>query len=278
MVREVGKIYSRSFRMLFKYPQFLLLTAAYLFFTYADRYIDNLLRASDSLGLYVLIYWIKFPLFFCVFTGFPLALLFMVNQTEDRVDLKAIFQKTKEYFWKYFRQRLAGLLLTLAYALPVAFLVVFSVFMDDAIFLVIVLQLFFIVCGYLGLGFISMSERILLDGGNGAFRNSLCGLRMLSANFSYFATLFFITTLISVVFFPIRYVLGSYFTGIDLFAVPVLDFRSFMTNIYYATNIPIVYTWDFLYSLIIWPFYTILYSLAYQHVKGAKTLQLTHET
>lgn len=276
MLREVGKIYSRSFRMVFQHPQFLLITVAYLIYTNIDRYSDTLLRSSDSLGLYVLIYWLKFPIFFCVFNGFPLALLLMSNQMETGISLKAIFQKTKEYFWKYFRQTIAGLLLSFAYALPVAFLVVFSVFMGDVIFLAIVVPLFFLVSGYLGLGSILMGERILLDDGNGAFQNSLRGLRLLYANFPFFATLFFIGALISIALFPIRYVLGSYLTGIDLFAVPVTDFSAFIKNVYSATQTPIVYAWDFLYGLIFWPFYAILHTLAYQRVKDSKALRLTH--
>ncbi|MBI5936026.1 MAG: hypothetical protein HY867_20165 [Chloroflexi bacterium] len=267
MLREVGNLYTRSFRLIFQHPQFLLMTAVYLIFTNVDRYSDTLLRSSGSLDLYIAVGLIKFPFSFCLYNGFPLALLLMSNQMESGISLKALFQKTKDYFWKYFRQTLAGGLLALAYAFLIVCLTFVFAGLNSATLVIIFLVLFFLGIGFLALGFITMGHRILLDGGQGSFQNSLRGLRLLNVNFSFFATLFFIDTLISTSLFPIRYALGSYITGVDLFSVPISDFPAFMKNVYYATQTPVVYVWDFLYGLIFWPFYTILHTLAYQRVK-----------
>lgn len=268
MLREVGNLYSRSFRLIFQNPQFLLMTGVYLIYIHTDRYSGTLLRSSDSPGLNLLVPLLKIPIFFCVFNGFPLALLLMSTQMEIGINLKAVFQKTKDSFWPFFRQSLAGGLLALAYAFLIVCLTFVFVVTNNTALVTVLLIILYLGVGFLNLGSVLLGQRILLDGSQGAFQNSMRGLRLLNANFSFFAILFFSTTLISIALFPIRYALGSYLTGVDLFSVSISDFPAFMKNVYFATQTPVVYVWGFIYGLIFWPFYTILHTLAYQRVKN----------
>ena len=270
MLREVGKIYSRAFRMIFQHPQFLLLSVGFELVNRLNSYIASQLRTLNAIGMRCAA--LEISLFgnlvsLAIFIGVPLAFILMVYRIERGDDLKDVFQQTKQNFWKFVRQSFAGFLLALAYTLPVFCLALFSVFMDSALFVTIFIPSWLLVFGFLGYGSISLGQRILLDNRQGSFQNSLRGFRILNGNFLFFATIYLIDTLISVFFFPFRYAIGSLVTGVDLFSVPISSFSLFLNNIYTATQTPLVYVWDFIYGLIILPFFAIIPTLAYLRFK-----------
>jgi hypothetical protein len=272
MLREVGKIYSRALRMIFQHPQFIRLSVAYLLINYAVGYIDLRVKTFNSLVLIVFMDWVWLVVDFILFAGFPLALMLMVNQCENGIDLKVIFLETREYFWKFVRQSLAGFLLSLAYTLPVFCLVLFSVFMDNTLFVTIIIPLWLLVFGFLSFGSITLGQRILLDGGEGAFQNSLKGLRVLNGNFAFFVSLYFLHALISTAHLSSGFLLGSVITGVDLFAVPITSFSLFVKNIFAATQTPLVIGWNMILGIILYPFYIIVPTLAYLRVKNNEIL------
>lgn len=276
MLAEIGKIYSRSFRMIFQHPQFLLLSVAYLLLSQAISYINLQVKTLNSLGLQCLAGWIWLLVDLVLFAGFPLTLMLMADQGGGSIDLKAIFRKTKEYFWRFVRQSLAGFALSLAYTLPVFCLVLFSVFMDNTLFVTIIIPLWLLVFGFLSFGSISLGQRILLDKGEGSLQNSLRGLRVLNGNFAFFVTLYFINTLILMVLFLLPYIIGSIVTGVDLFAVPILPFPLFVKNIVAATHTPLVYGWSIISGIFSLPFFAIVPTLAYLHFKNNDTSHPSH--
>lgn len=278
MFREVGKLYLRSFLLIFRRPQFLLITAGYLAITFGIKYADTRIKSLNSLALLNLSNLISCIISFALMVGFPLALLLMSNQMERGIDLKDVLQKIKEYFWKFFRQSLAGAALVFAYIFLFICLTMYFVFTNDATLAGVFLVLLFLVLGYFSLGSVSLGQRILFDDDRGAFQNSFQGLRMLNANFPFFAVLTIIGFLFSMALFPVPYVIGTLATGIDLFATPISDFPQFMKNVYLATQTPLVYLWNFLFGLIVDPFFTILYTLAYQRVKNRPPYQSSLKT
>jgi hypothetical protein len=144
---------------------------------------------------------------------------------------------------------------------------IYFVFIDVSFLAIVFFVLLFLVFGYFSLGSVSLGQRILFDDDRGAFQNSFQGLRMLNANFPFFAVLTMIGFLFSTALFPVPYVIGTLATGIDLFATPISDFPQFMKNVYWALQTPLVQLWNFLFGLIVNPFIAILYTLAYRRVK-----------
>lgn len=272
MLREVGKIYSRSFRVIFQYPLFWRLSLAVYLINFVLNHLSTLAKSLRSLGLVVLMNWINAIVIPVLYTGLSIALILMVFQSESGIDPGKIFQQIKKYFWRFVGQSWAGMFLALVYTLPVFCLVLFSVFMDDAFFITIIVPLWLLVNGFLGFGSISLGQRILLDNkGKGVFQNSLQGLHILNGNFVFFITLYLTTTLISIVLFPLRYTIGSLITGIDLFSVPISSFPLFVKNVFDATQTPIVYGWDIISGTIMFPLYTIVLTLAYLRYRPLKT-------
>lgn len=268
MFREVGNLYARAFRMIFQHPQFLLLSALYLIIAQADSHLARLVKSTHLLGLVLLEGWVGMIVNLTIIVGFPLAFILMVYRIETGTGLKGIFQETRKRFWGYVRQFLAGTLTALAYSIPVLCLVAFSVFSDDKLFFAIVVPFWLLTFSYLSFGAVTFGQRILLDGSEGAFKNSVHGLRVLNGNFVLFLILYLTFTTISITHFLSGYLIGSAITGVDLLAVPLSSFPLFVTNVVSATQTPFVFAWNMILGIIFFPFYAIAPTLAYLHVKN----------
>jgi hypothetical protein len=268
MLREVGKIYFRAFQMIFRYPQFLILSALHLMITWAVSYLTRLVKSYHSLTLVVLEGWIGAIVSLTILVGFPLAFILMIYRVETGIGTKEIFQEMRKRFWGYVRQYLAGTLISLAYSISIFCLVAISVFMNDKLFFAIIVPLWLLVFGYLSFGAVTLAQRIFLDGGEGAFKNSIQGLRALNGNFVFFLILYFTYTLISISHFLSGYLIGSAITGVDLLSVPVTSFYLFVENALAATQTPFVTVWSLVLGIILFPLYIIVPTLAYLHVKN----------
>lgn len=268
MLREIGKIYARAFRMIFQYPKFLFLSVAYLMVNYVVRFLDASVKELQSLSLICVTNWIWLAIYLIIFVGFPLIVILMVFQIEDGSALHEVLQISRKYFWGFLRQGIAGMLLALLLSFPFAYLVLYSAAMENEYFYLAVFPLWFFAGGFFGLGTISLGQRILLDGGAGAFKTAVQGLRMLNGNFKFFFTLYSITMLIGLVFTILRYGIGSAITGIDLFSAQVFPLKEFWAFVGAAIRTPIVYMIDFLYEVIFLPINAILPTLAYLYIKN----------
>jgi hypothetical protein len=267
MLREVGKIYSRALRMFFQYRIFGRLSLSYFVVNYLLSSLLAFARNQRSVGWVVSIQWIDSAVDFVLLTGLPLAFILIVYRIERGGDLQEVFQQTKQNFWKFIGQYLAGLFLALLYTLPFLCLLLFLTFAQEKLFLLIFIFLFLLVLGFLGLGSISLGQRILLDKGEGAFSNSLQGLRILNGNLAFFITLYFVNTLISTIQISLHYLVGSAITGVDLFSVPISNFSLFMMHINTAIQTPFVYGMDIVLGTILYPIFAIVPTLAYLRFK-----------
>lgn len=268
MLREVGKIYARAFRMVFQYPQFLLLSVGYLMINYVVRFLDARAKESQSLSLVCVTNWIWLAVYLILFVGFPLIVILMVFQIEDGSAPHEVLQVSRNYFSGFFRQGIAGMLLTLLLSLPFVCMVLYSAAMENEHLYLAVFPLWFLIGGFFGLGAISLGQRILLDGGVGSFKSAVQGIRMLNGNFKFFFTLYSMTMLIGLVFTLLRYGIGSAITGIDLFSAQVFPLKEFWAFVGAAIRTPVVYLTDFLYGVIFLPINAILPTLAYLYIKN----------
>ncbi|MBI5932152.1 MAG: hypothetical protein HY867_00480 [Chloroflexi bacterium] len=69
--------------------------------------------------------------------------------------------------------------------------------------------------------------RILLDSGDGSFKNAIQGIRMLNGNFRFFFALYFVMVLIGLSFSVLRYGIGAAIAGVDLLSVQVFPLTKF---------------------------------------------------
>lgn len=268
MLREVGRIYARAFRMIFQYPKFLFLSVGFLIVNYVVRFLDARAKELQSLSLVCVTNWIWLAVYLILFVGFPLIVILMVFQIEGGSAPHAVLQISRNYFWSFFRQGIAGMLLVLLLSLPFVCLVLYSAAMENEHLYLAVFPLWFLIGGFFGLGAISLGQRILLDGGAGAFKTAVQGLRMLNGNFKFFFTLYSMTMLIELAFTLSRYGIGSAITGIDLFSAQVFPLKEFWTFVGAAIRTPIVYMINFLYGVIFLPINAILPTLAYLFIKN----------
>jgi hypothetical protein len=270
MLREVGKIYSRAFWIFFQYRIFGGLSLSYIIINYALGSFLSFARSQRFFGLVVLIQCTEAIVSFVIPTGLPLALILMVYRIEKGEELTGIFQQTKQNFWNFFGQFWAGFLIALLYTLPAFCLVLFAVFMDTTLFMMIFIPLWVLIYDFLSLGSISLGQRILLDKGEGTFKNSLQGLRIVNGNFAFFITLYIVITLIFVIQISLPYLIGSAITGVDLFFVPISQYSLFLTNIVAATNTPYVTGMRIILGTILYPINAIVPTLAYLRFKSYK--------
>ncbi len=278
MLIAIGQIYSRTFRMIFHYPLFWLLPLGHNLYNFAFYYFLSVARKSQSLGLVMFLNTVDLVVGTILLLGIPLAINLMIFQIEKGGQPKGIFQETKKYFWRFLGQILAGLLLSFVYALPFACLVLFFVSMGDASFLMVILPLWILIIGFLSLGSISLGQRILLDGGKGAFTNSLQGLRMLSGNFGFFITIYVVNALISIICSSVRLYLGSMATGVGIIPLPISSYTSFVEMFTAITRTPVVLAYDVVVGTIQYSFFLILITLVYLYIKAnSASLPATHQ-
>ena len=262
MLREVGKIYARAFRMIFQYPSFWRLSIGYFF---ADLFVRVILFSANRNLPTWKIFWSLLNIgrsfvYFCV----PMIFILMVFQSENEFDQQEIFRKVRLNFWKFVGQSLVGLLIVFLYTLPVFCLLMFAIYSEG---MLLIAPFWFLVIGFLSMGSVTIAERILLDKGGGLFQNATTGLRMLNENLRFFTSIYFVEILIWAVLFVPRVMIGSLITGVDIFSVPLIQFSDFYKNLILAIDVPwmtIIYK---ILNFIIFPLNVIVPTLAYLRCK-----------
>jgi hypothetical protein len=258
MLREVGKIYSRAFRMVFQYPLFWQLSIGYSF---ADLFVCAALTSANKNVPTLYVLWEILDLgMTLVSLGFPMIFILMVFQVENGFDKKEIVRKVRLNFWKYIGQSFVGLLIVFVYTLPVFCLLMFAVYNEG---MLLIAPFWFALLGFLGLGSVTMAERILLEKGGGLFQNAIAGLRMLNNNLRFFVGFYLTGILIGAIFFVPRVAIGSLITGINVFSVPLFPFSAFFDNFVMAVDVPwVTISYKFIYFFV-FPLTIIAQTLAY---------------
>lgn len=268
MLREVGNLYSRSFRLIFQHPLFWILSLVNYLYGIGSASITVWVKGLQSLGLITTWNLVNLIVDVIFHVGIPLVFILMVFQIEDGIAPSGIFQSARKFFWGFFRQELVGLLLTLLYSFPFACLALYAVSLESSPFYLAVFPLWFFVSGFIGFGAVALGQRILLDGGDGAFMNAAQGMRMLNGNFRFFFALYFVLFLIGVGYTVLRYGVGSAIAGVDLLSVQIFPLTEFWSLLISTTKTPIIQLIDFIYGVIFFALNAIVPTLAYLHIKN----------
>jgi len=223
MLREVGNLYARSFRMIFQHPLFWILSLVNYLYGTGNTSITAWARSSQSLGLITALNLVTLIVEVIFQVGIPLVFILAVFQIEKGISPSGVFQAARNSFWSFFRQAIAGLLLTLLYSFPFACLVLYSASLENANLYLAIFPLWLFISGFLGFGAVLLGERILLDGGDGVFKNALQGIRMFNGNFKFFSVLYLVMFVIGVGYSALRYGIGAAIAGVDLLSVQVFS-------------------------------------------------------
>ena len=265
MFREVGNLYARAFRMIFQYPIFIYLSALY----YLYRLIHAAASYAVSADVLLLLRWIDLIVGSFLLFGIPIVFILMILREGELTGFKGLVGEAKKYFWKYIGQSFMGMILAFVFTLPLFFVFLLIYVFEQNILPSLAWWFIF---GYLGLGSVLLGSQFLIDEKNGLFKNSMNGLRMLNGHFRFFAALYTVQTLIYVLRFSLRILLGSSITGFDLTSIPTSSLSLFTEALNAATRTPIVFVYDFAVGTFLYPLGYIVISLAYLRYKNHASL------
>ena len=262
MLREVGNIFSRAFRMIFQYPIFAYLPAAYYIYNLA-YYLANQYMPPVSL---VVLGWLDIIVRMVFIFGVPIVFILIVLRAGDAIDLRTIIEEAKGYFWRYIGQFLVGMFLALLINLPFGcVLLPFYTLSERSLIFV---WLWFWASGFVATGYVTLGTLFLIDGGKSMFRNSVDGFRMLKEHLSFFVAVYCIETLISILNYSFRIFLGSLFTGINLSSISFSSMSNFTASVVAIVDTPAVHIYNVIFGTFLFSFYLIVSTLAYVRCKN----------
>jgi hypothetical protein len=262
MLREVGKIYSRAFRMMFKSPsRFLGLSILYSFVSRILLVVNKSLPDLAAIAVDLIRIGIG------IFLG--MLFIFTIYQSENLIEAMDIVPKIKKYFWRFVEQSLVGFLIIFLYTFPVFCLMMFAVYFDG---MLLVVPFWLLIVGFLSLGSVSLGQRILLDTGTGIYKSSTEGFRILNENLKFFISLYFVTLLIFAAITFLRIVIGSAMTGMSIFSVPFFPISKFWGNVVSIANNPLANLFATLVGIFTFPLNAIVHTLAYLRCKNQSPL------
>lgn len=265
MLREAGKIFTQAFRMIFQYPIFIYLPAAYYTYRLAFYFAEN----YASLQFLSIWKWVDIFLFTLFQFGVPVVFILIVLRSNEEIDLKSIIANARDFFLEIFRTVFRRTVFILYFSSAVSVFGLGSFFNGGIFFIASVL--WFCILGFVGVGPITLGLRFLIDGGNGVFKNSMDGFRMLNGYFLLFITLYSVETLISLLNYSLRISVGSIFTGLELSSLSFSSLPAFTKSVSAFYETPAVYFVDIIFGPL-FSFYNIVATLAYIRCKNHDSL------
>ncbi len=265
MLREVGKIYARAFRMMFNRPVFMYLTASY----YLYSLIYYVLLKYIPLGVVTVVRLIDWVVDAIFSFGVPIVFILIVFREEEVVRLKSVVLEARGYFWKYIGQSFAGTFLAFLFTIPFFFVFLFIYLFEKN---VLPLLAWWFVVGYLAMGTIGLASRLLVDSGSGLFKNAIAGVRMLNGHFRFFATLYLIQIAIYIINLSLRLLIGSAITGTGLSSVSTASLNTISKGLGLIMQTPVVLIYDLVVQTFLFPASNILLTFAFLRYKNRDSL------
>lgn len=228
MINDLRIVFLRTFEIITSYPQILRLSLS----LFALNVMLNLGKEADLvcinglLGLGIGVFSILLQIYFILY----------VYRIESALgDEVNIWTEARKLFWKCVLQFVVGLLTSAVISLPFLLIIAIISRYDKSLGVVLFLILFQFFL-YLGLGAVTLSQRILLQRNRGILENLGAGLKELSDHGGYYFTFFIITSMITIGLFWLFGILGSALTNVDIFSVPIIPLLPFLGNYSQATS------------------------------------------
>jgi hypothetical protein len=265
MLREVGKIYSRAFRMILQSPSrylglaFLYSLSSRIMLTTNKSFSNLVAIALDMIGIGI-----------GIGTLLSMYFILIVYQSENLIEKVDVMPKIKEHFWRFIGQSVIGFSIIFLYTLPIFCLLMFAVYFDG---MLLIVPVWVVITGFLVLGSVTMGQRILLDFDYSPYKSTTDGLRLLNENFRFFASVYLITFLVSMAISILQIGTGSVATGISVFSVSFFPIAKFWVNLVSIMNNPIAQLFGFVVGIVTSPLFSIIGTYAYLRCKNLPASQ-----